>query len=184
MLIDRPGVPFHLDAETLGQVDLVTIAIAYVTLDPVEGGGVFLAAGVAGQRGAHGVPGQGDTVGIGEQGLQDLPVRRGAVIRHDQPGPASVVVNNHRPVIEAHRHVRHVEVVPGQLGQLFGAAAQVVGKIAQGPAEKREPWQVHPALPQALLEQEKRILRRMPRPLSRGDDGVLSLGDQGLVGTG
>ena len=55
----------------------------------------------------------------------------------DQPGLPPVVFDNDRPIIEAHKHIGHIEIGRGYTVNMLVPATQIVGKITNGTARKR-----------------------------------------------
>ena len=95
-----------------------------------------------------------------------------------------MVINHNRPVIQAYSHIRHVDVIPGNNGQFFYSASEIIGKVSQRPTGKRESGQVYLAFPQLPFDKGKRVFVRVFNVFPVGYTGFIAMGYQGLVRPG
>ncbi len=118
-----PLIAFIGSLKALGQIDLIAVAALQISLHPGKFIGIL--------RWRHiGAPAGGEAKILANGGqLRLQPGKAGIdVAVAQQRNTFLMVVDNHRPVIEPHRHIRQGDVGLRLRGQVFKASTQIVAK--------------------------------------------------------
>ncbi|MNF70408.1 hypothetical protein D3C84_523170 [compost metagenome] len=137
-LVGGPGITLAGGLEALGEVHLVAVAGLDIGLHPFDGLAVARLFQIGAEGAAQAEGAGAGLIGFAEQGDQALPFLLVQARVEHQLAAACLVVADQRPSVEAQLRIRQVQVVDRLFRQLLHAAAEVVGQVADEPADERQ----------------------------------------------